>query len=180
MRQLIFSLFTAAVFALGQPALAENKPDNPAALVTTSIAVTGAVEHPLQLTVADLRRLPAEQLGDVPLICQSGADMGKLEHVRGVRLRDLLDQAGIVAPGHDDLRKTIVVAKASDGYLAIYSWNELYNTPLGNGVLVYFEKEGKPLDDDEGRIAMVSSGDVRTGPRHVKWLKSLEVRRIAD
>ncbi|MBA5690219.1 molybdopterin-dependent oxidoreductase [Rugamonas apoptosis] len=179
MRQLIFSLLTAA-FGLGQPALAENKPANPAALVTTSVAVTGAVEHPLHLTVADLRRLPAAQLGDVPLICQSGANMGKLEHVRGVRLRDLLDQASIAAPGHHDLRKTIVVAKASDGYLAIFSWNELYNAPLGNDVLVYFEKEGKPLDDDEGRIAMVSSGDVRTGPRHVKWLQSVEVRRIAD
>ena len=38
----------------------------------------------------------------------------------------------------------------------------------------------QPLGDDEGRIAMVSSKDTRTGPRHVKWLQDIEVKKIAD
>ena len=39
---------------------------------------------------------------------------------------------------------------------------------------------GQPLADDEGRIAMVSTKDTRTGPRHVKWLQGIEVRKIVD
>ena len=46
--------------------------------------------------------------------------------------------------------------------------------------MVFFEKNGQPLADSEGRIAMVSSKDTRTGPRHVKWLQNIEVKRIAD
>ena len=55
-----------------------------------------------------------------------------------------------------------------------------FNSPIGEGVLVFFEKDGAALNDFEGRIAMVSSKDTRTGPRHVRWLKQIDVVRIAD
>ncbi|MBK7252189.1 MAG: hypothetical protein IPI06_15355 [Gammaproteobacteria bacterium] len=74
----------------------------------------------------------------------------------------------------------VVVATASDGYKAVFSWSELFNSPVGEGVLVFFEKDGMPLADDEGRIALISAKDLRTGPRHVKWLQGIEVRKIAD
>ncbi len=33
------------------------------------------------------------------------------------------------------------------------------------------------LSDAEGRVALVSTGDVRSGTRHVRWLESIDVRR---
>lgn len=162
------------------PAQAGHQPKNPAMYVTQQITVTGAVEHPLTLAVKDLRTFPPQQLGEVKMVCQSGADVGKLQNVKGVRLTEILDKAKIKAPQHNDVKKMIVIATASDGYKVVFSWSELYNSALGEGVLVFFEKEGAPLGDDEGRIAMVSSKDTRTGPRHVKWLKHLEVKKIAD
>ncbi len=134
----------------------------------------------MRLDPAALRKLPLQQVGEVPLVCQSGADKGKLENFKGVRLTDILDQAKILAPGHNDVKKLAIIATASDGYKAVFSWNELYNSPIGEGVMVFFEKNGQPLSDDEGRIALVSSKDSRTGPRHVKWLQAIEVRRVAD
>ncbi|SHN20486.1 hypothetical protein SAMN05192549_105361 [Duganella sacchari] len=62
----------------------------------------------------------------------------------------------------------------------VYSWSEVFNTPVGNEVLVVFEKGGQALADDEGRIAMISGKDLRAGPRHVKWLKSIEIKKIVD
>jgi hypothetical protein len=47
-------------------------------------------------------------------------------------------------------------------------------------VLVVYERDGAPLPDDEGRIALVSLKDTRPGPRHVKWLQAVEVIRVAD
>ena len=73
-----------------------------------------------------------------------------------------------------------IIATASDGYKVVFSWSEVFNSPLGEGVIVFFEKDGVPLADDEGRIAMVSTKDIRTGPRHVKWLQAIEVRKIAE
>ncbi|MBV2235416.1 MAG: molybdopterin-dependent oxidoreductase [Sterolibacterium sp.] len=148
--------------------------------VTESVSLSGLVKNPLKLDPAALRQFPPQQVGEVPLVCQTGADRGKLENFKGVKLTDILDKAEIIAPGHNDVKKLAIIATASDGYKAVFSWNELFNSPLGEGVMVFFEKDGKPLGDEEGRIAMVSSKDSRTGPRHVKWLQDIEVKRIAD
>jgi len=47
-------------------------------------------------------------------------------------------------------------------------------------VIVYYEKNGKALDDNDGEIALISAKDIRTGPRHVKWLNGIEVRKLVD
>jgi hypothetical protein len=106
--------------------------------------------------------------------------MGKIESLSGVLLRDILEQAKVVAPGHNDVKKMIIVATASDDYKVVFSWTEVFNSPVGEGVIVFFERNGRPLADDEGHIAMISTKDLRTGPRHVKWLSGIEVRKIAD
>jgi len=62
----------------------------------------------------------------------------------------------------------------------VFSWAELYLSPIGDGVLVVYERDGAPLDDNEGRIALVSLKDTRPGPRHVKWLQSVELRVLSE
>ena len=104
--------------------------------------------------------------------------MRVLKGYTGVRLIDLLDKADLVAGEPNDLKKTVIVATASDDYKAVFSWNELYNTSIGAGVLVLYANDGKPLADDEGRLALISIHDLHTGPRHVRWLKDVQVRKI--
>jgi hypothetical protein len=41
---------------------------------------------------------------------------------------------------------------------------------------VVYERDGKALVDDEGPLALMSLKDTRPGPRHVKWLQSIELR----
>jgi len=179
MLRLIRCFAAASALLLSSHAFAADA-GAPAKLVTDNLVVNGTVEHALTLSVDDLRTFPSRQVTEIVLTRQSGADAGKLENVKGVLLRNILDKAGLVTHDHNDVKKTIIIASASDGYKAVFSWSELYNSSLGDGVLVYFEKDGKPLADDEGHIAMISSKDTRTGPRHVKWLQSIEVRKIAD
>ena len=153
---------------------------NPADFVTESLAISGAVENTLKLSVDDLRKFPPQKVGEVPMVCQTGAKLGQLEHLKGVLLRDILEKAVVVSRNHNDVKKMAIIATASDGYKVVFSWSEVFNSAIGDGVMVYFEKDGKALGDDEGRIAMVSSKDIRTGPRHVKWLQAIEVRKIVD
>jgi DMSO/TMAO reductase YedYZ molybdopterin-dependent catalytic subunit len=98
----------------------------------------------------------------------------------GVRLVDLLGEADIRQDARHALRRTYIVATATDGFQAVFSWGELFNTPVGRGVLVAFERDGAPLRDGEGGIALVSLADERPGTRHVKWLERIEVRRVPD
>lgn len=173
-------LLPAAFLLLCSPALAHPNTENAAQYVTRSLTITGAVEHPLTLTVADLAQRPDLQVRTIPLDTISGEPLRSLENLRGVRLRDLLDEAVIHIEDHNDIKKMVVIAGASDGYKVVFSCEELFNTPNGDDVYVYFETAGQPLPDEEGRIALISGHDLHTGPRHVKWLNAISVVKVAD
>lgn len=170
---IISLVFSTAVFATQKSAGLEK-------FITTSVTVSGAVERPLTLSVDELRKFPAQQIGELPLVCQTGANAGKLENLKGVLLRDILEKAVVKVSAHNDVKKMAIIASASDDYRVVFSWTEVFNSSIGEGVMVFFEKDGSPLADDEGRIAMISANDTRTGPRHVKWLQDIEVRKIVD
>ena len=136
-------------------------------LVTTRITIAGEVQKELTLSLHDLRAI-AQRRG-------TAAAGG----YAGLRLTDLLDEADIRRDAHQALRRTYV-ATASDGYLAVFSWGELFNTSNGTSVMVAFERDGLPLRDGEGRIALVSLADKRIGPRYVKWLSRIDVRRVSE
>lgn len=146
--------------------------------VSETLTLTGAVVHPKTLSVADLERFPPHQIGEFDMICESGANLGKRENLRGVRLRDILLDAELKALTPKHFRQMAIIARATDGYIAVFSWAELFNSAVGDQVIVYFSKDGRPLDDAEGRIALVSTTDTRTGPRHVRWLNEIEVRPL--
>jgi cytochrome c551/c552 len=147
--------------------------------VTEHLSISGSVEHPLKLGVDDLRQFPAKDLREIAVASQTPAAAGTTEKLKGVSLGALLNKAVMLSPGND-MRKVSIVVKSSDGHLISFSWCELFNSPIGDGVLVYFEKDGQPLGDDEGRLALMSTRDTHLLGRHVRWLKSIEVRVIAD
>lgn len=137
-------------------------------LVSSRVTVSGEVRRELVLTIDDLRKL--------------GKNRGLVEKkgYSGVRLTDVLEEADIRQDARQALRRSYVVATATDGFAAIFSWGELFNTSVGAGVLVAFDRDGQPLRDGEGRIALVSLEDERPGTRHVKWLSKIEVKRLPD
>jgi hypothetical protein len=68
---------------------------------------------------------------------------------------------------------------ASDGCRAFFSWGVLFNTAVGDQVLVITAQDGKPLDTAAGPVALRSLADLRPGPRHVRNLCAVLVRRPA-
>ena len=145
---------------------------------STAVRVTGAVTAPQAFDVAALQNLVAHDTGPVDVICASGATVGKADSFRGVRLTDVIDAVGLKLDGHKDGRRMVIVARGSDGYLVTFSWNELYNTAIGQEVLVAWERDGAPLPAHEGQLLLVSGKDIRTGPRRVRNLAEIEVVRL--
>jgi hypothetical protein len=74
-------------------------------------------------------------------------------------------------------RVGIVEAVATDNYRAVFSWGELFNSSLGDQVMVVSAQDGKALDATAGPLALRSLGDLRPGPRHVRNLCAIVVRR---
>ncbi|MDO8040717.1 molybdopterin-dependent oxidoreductase [Janthinobacterium sp. SUN137] len=177
LKTILTSLVSAALLAAA-PAWADPAParDN----MSHALAVTGVVETPLTLKVADLRQLPPANGGKIVVTRHNGDKAETITSYKGVLLRDILDKAVLDAPGHNDVKKLAIIATATDGYAVVFSWGELYNSPAGEGVIVYYEKNGKALGDNDGEIALISAKDIRTGPRHVKWLNGIEVRKLVE
>ena len=148
-----------------------------------TLQVGGNVERELTLGISDLKGLAVQRVDDVRQIKMAGATGESSERKRsytGVLLRDVIASAKPVEKQRHDLRKSIVVATATDGYLAVFSWAELFLSPIGDGVLVVFERDGAPLPESEGPLALVSLRDTQPGPRHVKWLQKIDIRRVSD
>ncbi|MCL2589733.1 MAG: molybdopterin-dependent oxidoreductase [Betaproteobacteria bacterium] len=155
-----------------------SKPTDNAKFVTSKISVTGQVKQPLELNVDDLQKLPVLQMkmvvrGHLP------NEKPTTVIIKGVMLRDVLEKAALQTASPFDVKKSVIIVSASDGYRVVFSWPEVLFSPIGEGAILFFERDGKPLADDEGKIALTSLRD-NGGIRFTKWVKSIEVRTITD
>lgn len=152
--------------------------DAAAALAQTGapvlLQVLGQVHSPLALTKQDLLALPRKDYAENRTVVQDGKEVTLTVRYQGVPLRQLLDQAGL-KPDRHAVRKAVVLLTAHDGYQATFSWGELYNSALGDGVIVVLRHGTDELLDVDGFPALRSLQDTRPGPRHVRWLKTAEV-----
>jgi DMSO/TMAO reductase YedYZ molybdopterin-dependent catalytic subunit len=143
-----------------------------------SLSVGGMVKNPLVLDVAALRAMPVTEFGETPMYCGREEPKYVVESYRGVLLRDILEAAVV----DDELRHSrnymYVVANATDDYKVVFSLHEIRNTPIGDEILVFYDKNGEPLGTAEGLIALVSRADRNRCNRHVRWLNSIEVHRF--
>ncbi len=136
--------------------------------------VGGAVNQPLAFTRAQLLALPRKDYAENRTVVQDGREVTLTVRYQGVPLRDVLDQAGL-KPDRREVRKAIVLLTAKDGYQATFSWGELYNSGLGDGVVVVLRQGNDELLDTDGLPALRSLQDTRSGPRHVRWLNRVDI-----
>jgi len=171
-------LVGACWLVIAAHALAQN-----AVQALDKLSVGGNVESSLTLDIASLQRFPVQRVEDARQLRMGGTAAKDSEQVRrysGVLLRDVVAAAKPVERARHDLRRSIVVVTAADGYVAVFSWAELFLSPIGDGALVVFERDGAPLAASEGPLALVSLRDTQPGPRHIKWLARIDVRRVGD
>jgi hypothetical protein len=128
------------------------------------LQIYGSVERPLSIDAETFSQLPQTTLKDVALVCRSGEVKAPPKALTGVLLRDLLEHAGLKAPGHGGRNRLVVLASGTDGYGAAFSYHELFNSRTGEGVLIV---------EEAGGFGLYSRHDYVTGPRHVRDLETL-------
>lgn len=173
MRTGILPVVFALTLACGAPAAHGA---DPAQYISERLEIAGHVKQPQVLDVDALAVLPQAELAGVPMRCSPEREKGTPSGYGGVPLRTLLEHAGIDTDEHHSRNRSWIAAGASDGYAVVFSWHELFNSPIGDGVLVVLRRDGVPLGDD-GRIGLISARDTFTCGRHVKWLNRIEVLR---
>jgi DMSO/TMAO reductase YedYZ molybdopterin-dependent catalytic subunit len=138
----------------------------PAASTTGSVLkVTGAVAHPLSLSVADLA---ARNPQAVKVQYQAGGSSVS-ETYTGVSLLRLLNEAGV----QGDTQNKVIVAGEADGRQAVFSWGEIDPNLAGVNVMAANTVDGVTL----GTPRMVVPSDARGG-RYLPYVNSLDVRDV--
>lgn len=140
-----------------------------------SFRIVGRVTSPLSIPIETLHAMDCLELADLPMICGSGEPKGRIGQCRGVLLAEVINHAEVVVKEHNDTKKMFVVAASDDGYKAVFSWQEIFNSPNGDGILVVLEKDGHLLYDGRGEVDLLSAHDHLTGPRYVRQLKTVEI-----
>ncbi len=134
------------------------------------VRISGMGIEPLEVTAADLAKMPRLAL-DV-----KDPHTGGAQRYEGVRLSDLLSKAGV--PLGDKLRgkglATYVTARASDGYVVVYSLAELDPAMNDNQIILADSMNDKVLEPKQGPFKVVVPSDKRPA-RWIKMVIALEV-----
>lgn len=101
-----------------------------------------------------------------------------IRHIKAVLLKDIIDKVVIDVESPKLLSEFYITCIASDNYKVVLSWNELYNSIIGESILIIIEADGKKAEQLTDRIAMLSAADRATGRRYVKGLQKIIIERV--
>lgn len=138
------------------------------------LAVTGAVERPLNIQISDLEKMPHVRV-DVK------DHDGNVITYEGVPVAELLKAAG--APIGEKLRgpnmAAYILAEAKDGYRVVFALPELDPAFTDSQVLVAYAANGKPLPDGQGPFRIVAPQEKRPA-RWIRMLQQIQVVKIQE
>jgi hypothetical protein len=121
---------------------------------------------------ADLKALPKIHIPAAVMIGECEGFHG-IHDLDGVPLSTLLKKY-MTVPDPAPYNRYVLIT-SDDGYCATYSFGELFNSRMGDQVVIATIKDGKPLSPTDG-FAMSVTGEDSTGGRSVKRIKKIEVR----
>lgn len=163
---LVFSLFAALANA------------QESAKTTTSFQIAGKVQSTLTVQFTDLQQYPIQKIGNVKITSHTGEPRGEFKKLKGVLLKTVLEKANIQSENPKVLSEYYIICEAADGYKNVYSWNELFNSEVGNQVFIVTEADGKSFATSDKSIMLIAPQDFRTGRRNLKGLSKIEIKRI--
>ncbi len=171
MRKIIYPLLLCCIIVLTGWYHYEPQPTN-------SFTITGKVTRELSVTISDLIAKGGQPIGNIAITNHRGEVKEEIKQVTGVALKPLLIKAGIITSKPHELSTFYFVCISADTHQVVFSWNELFNTEVGNNVYLITEKNGVKLKDMPERILLISKSDSLSGRRYLKNLKEIRVERV--
>lgn len=142
---------------------------------THQFTISGKVKKEAVITMDSLNSYPLVTIGDIRVTDHLGNFKHGDKDLKGVLLKDILNHYQPDASGPHFYSQFYYTCIATDGYKVVYSWNELFNTPVGDKVYIVLEKNGKKIGDLPESLQMVSMLDQKTGRRYLHNLDKIVI-----
>jgi DMSO/TMAO reductase YedYZ molybdopterin-dependent catalytic subunit len=137
---------------------------------TLPLVLSGEVHHPVELTVADLRRSWEQHRAEVVFDC---ATSGPRHHTfQGPLLREVVAAAGPAfnAALRKDRSRFLLAVTGGDGHGTVLSWAEI-DADFGNApILLAVAIDGRGLDAEGSELVVPTD---RCGARYVSAITSV-------
>ena len=142
---------------------------------TYKFSIGGLVKKASVITMDSLKQYPIQPIGDINVTDHTGALKHTDDKLKGILLKDVLSHTIFNVSSPKLLSTLYFSCIGADGYLVVYSWNELYNTEVGNHVFIIMEKNGIKAADMKESLQMTSVMDMKTGRRYLHNLDKIVV-----
>jgi hypothetical protein len=147
-------------------------------LPTDTVSIEGHVNTPLKFSLVDLSRYKTYYIDSLRIYNHLMEPKRGLKKIKGVLLKEVLNKSGFAITSPRLLSEFYVTCIASDGYKVVFSWNELFNTVVGDSVLIVIEEADINAQQVPERITLLSAADRATGRRYIKGLQKIIIERI--
>ena len=140
--------------------------------------IEGKVKKPLTITLDNLSAYKSVSLDSMTIFNHLMQRKSSIKNIKGVLLKDILAKVEIDAASPKTLSEYFLVLTATDNYKVLYSWNEIFNSPTGNQILVLTGYDTDPAKAEKGNIAIITPSDFATGRRFVKGLSKISILQV--
>lgn len=169
MKKLFIIIFSVAGFM----ATAQEKVP-----VTSQLTIEGKVKAPFVFQLKDAKDYSVVSVDSLVIYNHLHERKRAVKNIRGILLKDILAKAGIDEATPKLLSEFYFTCIAADGYKNVYSWNEIFNTEIGNHIVVVTEADGVKADMMPERILLLSAMDTNTGRRFMKGINKIIVEQV--
>lgn len=169
MKLLLVSCFLMATVSLQAQARGET---------TNQVTIEGKVKNKIRFSLNDLSAYTVKHIDSLVIYNHLMEPKKVIRNIKGVLLKQIIEDAGINETSPKLLSEYYITCHASDGYKVVYSWNELFNTDIGERILIITEADNKKAEQLTDRIALLSASDHATGRRYVKGLQKIVISQV--
>jgi hypothetical protein len=142
-----------------------------------TITVSGEVLKAETIDISKLSGYTSVHLDSLRIYTHDMQPKGLMKNISGVLLKDILSAIPFNNENPKVLSEYYIECRATDGYVALFSWNEIFNSETGKHVMIITNKNGTAVNQSDDRIALISPTDQATGRRYVKWLNRIIIHR---
>lgn len=125
------------------------------------------------ITNVDWEKYPQHTIDSIQITNHLKEYRSTIKNVKGVLLKDVLSRISFKEKSPKVLSEYYIVCIAKDGYKAVFSWNEIFNSAVGDHVMIIPETEGR----SKKGISILSPTDFATGRRYVKMLTTIALKK---
>ena len=145
---------------------------------TDHFSIEGKVKNPSEFSVKNTADYKSISIDSITIYNHLVERRGVIKNVKGILLKEVLEKAVFDSESPKTLSEFYIECIATDDYKVVFSWNELFNTEIGNKVIIITEKDGQKGSQIRDGMALISASDKATGRRFVKGLRKIVVKRL--